>query len=55
MEQMATQKPRVSVSLDKEVYEWLEERAKREVRTISNLVEFFVVREMQSEKSEKKN
>lgn len=54
MEQMATQKPRVSVSLEQEVYDWLEKRAKKEVRTMSNLIEFFVVREMESEKLKQK-
>ena len=36
-------RPRVTVYLNEDVYEHLEKRAEREVRTVPNLVEFLVV------------
>lgn len=50
-EQMA-KKPRISISLDEEVIQWLSERAEKEVRSVSNFVEYLVIREMQDEKNE---
>lgn len=46
---------RLTVSLDTEVYEYLAKRAKKEVRTIPNLIEFLCVQEMERQKSQQSN
>lgn len=39
-------RPRVTVYFDDDIYEHLEKRAKEEVRSVANLVEFIVVQEV---------
>ncbi|MDY6785192.1 MAG: hypothetical protein SW833_22045 [Cyanobacteriota bacterium] len=42
-------KPRVTVSLPQDVYDYLLKRADKEIRPISNLVEFLVVTTVRSQ------
>jgi CopG-like RHH_1 or ribbon-helix-helix domain, RHH_5 len=43
-------KPRVTVSLPQDVYDYLVERADNEIRPVSNLVEFLVVTTVRSQR-----
>jgi hypothetical protein len=47
-------KQRLSISLEDDLYQWLTEKAEDDVRSISNLVEFIVKREMEREKGLRK-
>lgn len=42
-------KQRLSISLEDDLYQWLTVKAEDEVRSISNLIEFIVKREMERE------
>jgi hypothetical protein len=44
-------RPRVTVYFSEEVYQYLAERADREVRTVANLVEYLIVQLVQEEKA----
>ena len=43
---------RVSVSLSKEVYSYLEERSKKEVRSVGNLALYLILKGLEAEKAE---
>ena len=48
-------RPRVTVSFNEDVYEYLSQRAEKEVRTIANLIEFIVIQAKEKDETENKN
>lgn len=51
----AVARPRVTVYFSEEIYQYLVERADRELRTVANLVEYIVVQSVQQQQSEQQN
>ena len=47
-------RPKITVYIDNEVYQWLIKRAKKEVRSPANLAEFLLNQSYEQEKKEKK-
>lgn len=50
-------RPRTTVSFDEDVFKKLSDRAKKEVRTVANLVEYLVLKmlEVEEQKQNQKN
>ncbi|MEL4896375.1 ribbon-helix-helix domain-containing protein [Crocosphaera sp. Alani8] len=48
-------RPKVTVYFNQDIYDWLNEKAEREVRSVANLVEYLVTKAKEEEISQKKN
>ena len=46
-------RPKISVYLDDEVYQWLEQRAKKEIRSPANLAEYLITQIYKNEINQK--
>jgi hypothetical protein len=45
---------KVTVYFNQDIYEWLNERADREVRSVGNLVEYLIVQQKKEEEAKSK-
>lgn len=48
----AVARPKITVYVNDDVYEYLQQRADREIRSVANLVEFIVTQEMMREREQ---